>query len=109
MSGVVGRANSARKEVPTESEVPLTAVVLTAMVVLSAPAATAQVATEDSVTGRATGGPGFFGDIQLDVRSGPSGENPSGTAFFRIAGDRAPASAVSDLPRCQREYGNPGR
>jgi hypothetical protein len=58
---------------------PLAVVALTALAVLTAPA-TAQVATEDSVTGRASGG--FFDEIQIDVRSGPSGESPRGTAFI---------------------------
>jgi hypothetical protein len=60
---------------------PFAVFVLTAMaVVVAAPAATAQIATEDSVTGRVAGG--FFDEIQIDVRSGPSGENPTGTAFI---------------------------
>jgi hypothetical protein len=62
---------------------------ITAAVALAVPPASAQAPTEDSVTGQATGGPGFFGDIQIDVRSGPSGENPTGTAFFRIGGDQS--------------------
>ncbi len=50
-------------------------------------ATAAPTGPQDSVTGHALGGSGFFGDIRIDVRSGPHGENPSGTVFFRIDGD----------------------
>ena len=60
------------------------AAVATALV---AQGAMAQVA-EDSVAGRATTD-FFFQTIEIDARSGPTGENPTGTAFFTDpAGER---------------------
>src|SRR5687768_766955 len=42
-----------------------------------------QTPGEDSVTG--TGTASFWGQFQIDVRSGASGENPSGQASFNSA------------------------
>jgi hypothetical protein len=50
----------------------------------ASPAAQAQSVGEDSVTGSGTGNLYSFA---LDAHSGPSGENPSGTAGFWITGD----------------------
>jgi hypothetical protein len=63
---------------------------LAATSVLAAPPASAQAPVlQDSVTatGDATlpGGGGFF-SIQLQARSGPSGETPTGSASFRLGG-----------------------
>jgi hypothetical protein len=45
-----------------------------------------QVPTQDSVIADATTSPGsFFSNIRIDVRSGPSGEAPTGTATFFVA------------------------
>jgi hypothetical protein len=63
-------------------------VAVVAFLVVMPGTAAGQLPTQDSVTGTATGGTGFFGDIDIDVQSGPSGESPTGTAFFRIAGDQ---------------------
>ncbi len=41
----------------------------------------AQAPAQDSVSG--SGFAGFFGQFQIDVRSGPSGENPTGQASFQ--------------------------
>jgi hypothetical protein len=51
-------------------------VALAAAVVV--PAASAQVPTQDSVTGEAFVGPGFGTFVGIDAKSGPSGENPTG-------------------------------
>jgi hypothetical protein len=45
-------------------------------------AASAQAPIGDSITGSGTTG-NFFGRFQIDVRSGPSGQNPTGQASFR--------------------------
>jgi hypothetical protein len=44
-------------------------------------AASAQAPIGDSITGSGTTG-NFFGRFQIDVRSGPSGQNPTGQASF---------------------------
>jgi hypothetical protein len=55
------------------------------VVLALAPHASAQVPTQDSVSGAGSiFGPPLIG-FNLDARSGPSGENPTGTASFRQA------------------------
>jgi hypothetical protein len=63
------------------------AVAVVAFLVVMPGSAAGQLPVQDSVTGSAQG-TGFFGDIQLDAHSGPSGENPTGTASFRIGGNQ---------------------
>jgi hypothetical protein len=61
----------------------LVAVVSLMLVVLGAsPAPGASQPSGDSVTGSGTTG-NFFGRFQIDVRSGPSGQNPTGQASFQ--------------------------
>ena len=61
--------------------VALGSMVLATMV---APSAAAQVPMQDSVSGTAATGFGRdFVEFTLDARSGPSGENPTGTVAFR--------------------------
>jgi hypothetical protein len=51
---------------------------------LAIPAASgAQAPAQDSVSG--SGVAGFFGGFEIDVRSGPTGENPTGQASFQSA------------------------
>ncbi|HWM38992.1 MAG TPA: hypothetical protein VNS49_17950 [Streptomyces sp.] len=60
----------------------LVAVVSMVLLVLGASSAPAAAQPPgDSVTGSGTTG-NFFGRFQIDVRSGPSGENPTGQASF---------------------------
>jgi hypothetical protein len=54
--------------------------------VLPSPAV-GQVPGEDSVSASAPStASGYYRDIEIDVRSGPTGENPSGTASFTVSG-----------------------
>jgi hypothetical protein len=59
--------------------------------------ASAQAPIGDSITGSGTTG-NFFGRFQIDVRSGPSGENPTGQASFSsgvIGAIDGPATCVA--------------
>jgi hypothetical protein len=61
--------------------------------VLLVPGAAAQVPTQDSVTATGNallrGGGGFF-LVDIQARSGPSGESPSGSASFRLGNEGGP-------------------
>ena len=57
-------------------------VMAVALTALLAPTAVAQAQTQDSVTGSGTTSDGFAFDI--DARSGPGGENPTGEVSFRF-------------------------
>jgi hypothetical protein len=57
-------------------------VIVGAILLVPAGAASAQAPIGDSITGSGTTG-NFFGRFQIDVRSGPSGQNPTGQASFR--------------------------
>jgi hypothetical protein len=52
-----------------------------AVATIGTPAAGAQAPAGDSISGSGTTG-NFFGRFQIDVRSGPSGQNPTGEASF---------------------------
>jgi hypothetical protein len=53
-----------------------------ALLLVPGGAASAQAPTGDSVTGAGTTG-NFFGRFEIDVRSGPNGQNSTGQASFR--------------------------
>jgi len=53
-----------------------------AAALVAAPAAVAQAPAGDSITGTGTTG-NFFGQFDIDVRSGPAGQNPTGQASFQ--------------------------
>jgi hypothetical protein len=68
-----------------------------AVAMLAAPAlAEAQVATEDSVVASGFSG-GIFTNIDTDVRSGPSGENPTGNAELDAAGQHFASASITCL------------
>jgi hypothetical protein len=55
----------------------------------------AQAPAQDSVSGSGTAS--FYGQFEIDVRSGPSGENPTGQASFQFpGGGSASCLAVRD-------------
>jgi hypothetical protein len=62
----------------------LLAIVGVATALVVAPPVAAQVPAQDSVVGEGVALSGFFVDIQIDARSGPGGENPTGTAFLTV-------------------------
>jgi hypothetical protein len=67
-----------------------------ALTMLAAPGlAAAQVPTEDSVV--ASGFSGIFTNIDTIVRSGPSGENPTGHAQLDAAGQRFASASITCL------------
>ena len=81
--------------------------IATVVAAVAVPAASAQTPVGDSVTGRACD-PVFPGDpcefttfFQVDARSGPSGENPAGTAAWgfragaQLLGDSGPVSCLA--------------
>jgi hypothetical protein len=62
------------------------ATVMAIAAVLASPAAaTAQVPTQDSVTGSGVARPGETFTFEFDARSGPNGESPTGEVSFRFA------------------------
>ena len=70
--------------------------VLAPVTVATAESVAAQSVGIDSVT--VTGASGnLFSDIAISAQSGPSGENPTGTVFFRILGYFSSAGTVSCL------------
>jgi hypothetical protein len=72
------------------------AVVVAATIVLAtAPSAMAQAPPGDSVTGDLFDNATFLFVNEIDARSGPSGENPAGTATWHVGGGLGPTWSVS--------------
>jgi hypothetical protein len=65
----------------------LVAALAVALAVTVAPAANAQVPTQDSVIGSGVAQAGAPWEFGIDARSGPSGENPTGQVVFRSPSD----------------------